>query len=168
MKKSRLLTGLALASLVAGAYVGLEEWHFRSAYPWFFRADSFELVTLDPLPYAREDGSTESARLFGWRILDSKVVSGSDRDAIWDLVVADLRASPAPSGADCAFSPKHAIRFRDGEEDHAVLLCYFCREARLESTLRGNEPDIPIAWNEGRVDAYFRRAGLEVLPIKGP
>ena len=122
-------------------------------------ADSFELLTLDPMPLMA--GSTYAGRVFnGYKVLDA---ADLDDDAQRSALIGHVKRGIQKSDGTVAacFNPRHGLHVtRDGQAADFVI-CYECLSLNVHGP-DGRENHTTIEGVQLGVDRVFDTVGLRI------
>jgi hypothetical protein len=100
--------------------------------------DSIEVLSLDPRSLGtdqerRKEDSPEC--LSGWKVTGKATLTNVEQIALLrDVLLAGIRASDGDV-AMC-FNPRHALRFRAGEREVTIIICFECLSAEVSGDVK--------------------------------
>ena len=122
-------------------------------------ADSFELLTLDPMPLMA--GATYEGRAFhGYKVLDAADLDDIEqRSALIGHVKRGIQKSDGTVAA--CFNPRHGLHVTKGGESADFVICYECLSLNVHGPA-GRENHTTIEGVQPAVDRVFDTVGLRI------
>ncbi len=121
--------------------------------------DSFELLTLEPLPLMA--GATTEGRVFhGYEVIDAAALDeDAQRTALIGLVKRGIQKSDGMVAA--CFNPRHGLHVTRGGQAADFVICYECLSLDVHGP-RGQENHTTIEGVQPGVDRVFGTVGLRI------
>ena len=125
MKKKRVVVALIV---LAGLLIAFRLWRgafAREAMVLLERADTVELISLDPLSLFNLDQPYAGEKLGEWRVLGKTQLNKADArkalNAMTNSVVWNTRL-----GSSVCFNPRHALRSQVNGRTALLMICFEC------------------------------------------
>jgi hypothetical protein len=129
----------------------------------FDKAQTFELISLDPEPKTDKDGKVVPVKdgFHGWKVLGkTEVKEAAVRKRLSDAL--RLGAEDNFGMAAGCFIPRHGIRLKDGARTVDLVICFQCLSAQVFVNGERKEGFLTTGEPQKAFDAVLKAAGVKL------